>query len=465
MNVVKPAGRALPWLVLALAFGACDRADLTEPTSTLEAAEAPAAATLSLARSSTFRGGIPLGTFHLPVGNYGDPYNGSLGNIYPKYLLDYLAAARASGTRLILTFSSSEDNYRDKKGEFSLAMWKDRVNRFRDVDFSAYVADGTIVGHYLIDEPHDPANWNGKTIPLRTLDEMAKYSKQLWPRLPTIVRAWPAFLKGYDYKYLDAAWAQYSDRFGSPTEFIRNNVRDAKASGLALVVGLNQLAGGSRKGIKGFYSGKYAMSARELESWGTTLLNDDYPCAFISWKWDAKYMGRSDIKSAMSKLAEKARQHAPRSCRALGSEEPEVELPTQPEAAPLPEPAPAPDPEPAPAPEPDSAPEPEPAPAPAPDSVPAPAPVPPAEPEAAIQLNVAGRAESRLHRLTLTWSGASGRNIDVYRNGARINTTANDQRYVNLRWFKGAPSEATYVYKICDAGTSRCSGEVTLTVR
>ena len=91
--------------------------------------------------------------------------------------------------------------------------------------------------------------------------------------------------------------------------------------------------------------------------------------------------------------------------------------------------------------------------------------MPPVEPEAAIQLNVAGRAETRLHRLTLTWSGASGSNVDVYRNGARINTTANDQRYVNLRWFKGATSEATYVYKICDAGTSRCSGEVTLTVR
>ena len=460
MNVVKLAGRAMPWLVLALAVGACDRADLTEPTSTPESADALSATPVSLARSSTFRGGIPFGTFHLPMGNYGDPYNGSLGNIYPKYLLEYLASAKASGTRLILTFSSSEDNYRDKKGEFSLAMWKDQVNRFRDVDFSSYVSDGTIVGHYLIDEPHDPANWNGKTIPLKTLDEMARYSKQIWPRLPTIVRAWPAFLKGYDYKYLDAAWAQYSDRFGSASEFIRNNVRDAKASGLALVVGMNQLAGGSSKGIKGFYSGKYAMGAKELESWGTTLLADDYPCAFISWKWDAKYMGRSDIKSAMNKLAEKARVHPAKSCRALGSAEPEPELPTQPE----PEPAPAPEPPPAPEPEPAPAPEPEPAPAPTPEPAPAPAPAP-VEPEAAIKLSVTGRAEPRHHRLTLTWSGVTGGTVDVYRNGAKINTTVNDKRYVNLRWFKSATSTLSYAYKVCEAGTSRCSNEVSLTVR
>ena len=55
--------------------------------------------------------------------------------------------------------------------------------------------------------------------------------------------------------------------------------------------------------------------------------------------------------------------------------------------------------------------------------------------------------------------------VDVYRDGARIKTTENDRRYVNLRWFKGAPKAATYAFKVCEAGTSRCSNEVSVTVR
>ena len=78
--------------------------------------------------------------------------------------------------------------YQDAAGHFSLTKWKARIDRYDNVNFDAYVKDGTLIGHYLIDEPNDPANWNGQTISGTTLDEMARYSKQKWPNLPTIVR-------------------------------------------------------------------------------------------------------------------------------------------------------------------------------------------------------------------------------------------------------------------------------------
>jgi hypothetical protein len=216
---------------------------------------------------------------------------------------------------VMITFSGNEKHFKNSNRSFSLAKWKQRVNRYRKLNLTSYIKDGTLMGHYLIDEPHDPANWGGRTVSRATIDQMAKYSKQLWPSLPTIARAWPKFLKGYRYRYLDAAWAQYSARFGSVSTFMKQNVRDSKSSGLALVIGMNQLAGGDKRGLRGFYSGKYAMSASQLRTWGATMLKDSYPCAFISWAYNAKYMGRSDIKSAKAFLASKARSKAKKSCR------------------------------------------------------------------------------------------------------------------------------------------------------
>jgi hypothetical protein len=465
-HIVQLVRRVLPLTVLALAGGACDRSDPTEPLGNSDTEVA--AARPVLAFSSAFRGGIPFGVFHLPKEQYGSTYNGSLGNIYPAYLIEYLEAARRTGTKVMLSLPGSEDNFKNSNSSFSMTKWKKQVDRFRGVNFSSYIKDGTVAGHYILDEPYDPTNWGGTTISAATVDELAKYSKQIWPDMPTIVRARPRHLKGHTFKYLDAAWSQYSERFGSAANFVAEDVREAKAMGLALVVGMNQLAGGSKKGLPGFVAGKYAMAADEFEAWGNALLEDPYPCAFISWKYDAKYMERSDIKATMVKLAQKARNHPGKSCRAVGSADPEPEPEPRPEPEPQPEPEPEPEPQPEPQPDPEPQPEPEPEPQPEPEPEPQPQPQPEPEaqpePETSIRLDVTGQADSRRHRLSLTWSGANGSTVDVYRNGALITSTENDQRYVNLREFNGASPAASYVYKLCERGTSRCSNEATVSL-
>ena len=70
--------------------------------------------------------------------------------------------------------------------------------------------DGTIIGHYLIDEPSRSSRWGGKPISQRTLEEMAGYSKQLWPGMSTLVRVVPSWLTSASvtYRHLDAGWAQ-----------------------------------------------------------------------------------------------------------------------------------------------------------------------------------------------------------------------------------------------------------------
>jgi hypothetical protein len=260
--------------------------------------------------------GIPIGPYHLPPESYGAGFSGALLAARPDSLLIALQAARRASARILISLVGSEIRFVDEDGHFSLAVWKRRVDRFREIDFSSYIADGTIIGHYIMDEPHDPTNWGGRAVSHADIDEMARYSKELWPSMATIIRGKPDYLKGYQYQYLDAAWMQYTVRFGPIEGFISSNVQDAKASGLALVAGLNVINGGSpTSGIPGRREGKFGMSASELKAWGSALLAEPYTCAFIVWEYDSAYFSRPGIKAAFEELGKQAQGYPKKPCR------------------------------------------------------------------------------------------------------------------------------------------------------
>jgi hypothetical protein len=389
----------------------------------VEVVDGPDGAVVSMADglslASAYRGGIPFGVFHLPVSQYGKNFSGSLVNTSSatRSLVPVLTAAKRAGVKVVISLVGAEHYYKNSNGTFSLAKWKKRVDAYRRVNLSSFIKDGTIIGHYILDEPHDPSNWAGRTVSRATVDEMARYSKSIWPSMPTIVRGWPAYLKGYNYRYLDAAWAQYSARFGNVSTWLKNNVRDAKASRLALVVGLNQLQGGAKGGLNGFYRrGFYSMSASQMRSWGAAILADPYPCAFLSWAYNTKYLKRSDIKSAKTYLAGKARSRATKSCRA-GSHAGGGSNSPPPDAGGSGGGGTA----------------------------------------SSIKLRVTGRSTSGRQYMTLTWSGVRGSTVDIYRDGKRLTSTKNDGRYVNVRRYRGRIS---YTYKTCQRGTNTCSSSV-----
>jgi hypothetical protein len=256
--------------------------------------------------SLTFRGGIPIGYFAMPTSLNGGDYNGSFRNIWPGYLNSELAAIKARGGKVVVMFAGNERYYKTD-GRFSLSKWKERINRYRSVNFSSYIKDGTIIAHYLIDEPNDPHNW-GSPISGSTLEEMARYSKSLWPGMPTVVRAEARYLAKFSTSYnnLDAAWAQYVSWKGSPSSFISANVSAAQHKGLALVTGLNVLNGGTNG---------HSMTGSQIKTWGSALLASSYPCAFISWQYKSTYSSTSSVKDAMRYLSSKARNRATKTCR------------------------------------------------------------------------------------------------------------------------------------------------------
>jgi subtilisin family serine protease len=80
-------------------------------------------------------------------------------------------------------------------------------------------------------------------------------------------------------------------------------------------------------------------------------------------------------------------------------------------------------------------------------------------PAGGISLSATGYKVKGIQKADLTWSGSAAGYIDVYRNGARITTTANDGAYTDSINAKGS---ATYTYKVCEAGTTTCSNTVTV---
>lgn len=76
-----------------------------------------------------------------------------------------------------------------------------------------------------------------------------------------------------------------------------------------------------------------------------------------------------------------------------------------------------------------------------------------------IDLSATGYKVRGRHNIDLTWTGATSTNVDVYRDGALLVTTPNDGAYTDSTNNRGG---ATYVYQVCEEGTSTCSNEATV---
>ena len=257
--------------------------------------------------------GVPFGPYGLPTAEI-NSFSGSVRGATPSTVLGIAAAARQAGSRVVLRLTT--DEVADANGRFSLTKWKSAVDKYAGVDLSSYVRDGTIAGHLLVANPQSANVWGGRAIPLATLEEMAKYSRQRWSGMPTIVQASPSWLAGRSWQYLDAASVIYSSSAGDAGTWVNKQANDAAKAKLGLLVGMNVLNGGtSASGLRGEKSGTWAMSASQLRSWGSAMLGQTRMCGLLLSRYDEGYFSRSDVRDAVRALADKASSHAGGSCR------------------------------------------------------------------------------------------------------------------------------------------------------
>jgi len=259
--------------------------------------------------------GIPFGPAQQPVTGWGPRFSSTVYTADPKHFQRDLETARRAGMRLFVSFSGSAPYIRDENG-FSLRLWKQRVDRFRAFDMTPYIDDGTIIGHFILDEADDRNNWNGHLVARQDIEEMARYSKEIWPTLPAIIRAFPDYLKGHRYPHLDAVRVQYHARFGDVDQFLDKNVQLTRELGLVLLAGLNVIHGGGEdSGMPSYQSGKRAMNPSQLRSWGGKFFAVPGICGFIMWEYREEYFSRSDVSAAMQELNREAQTLPKRTCR------------------------------------------------------------------------------------------------------------------------------------------------------
>lgn len=85
---------------------------------------------------------------------------------------------------------------------------------------------------------------------------------------------------------------------------------------------------------------------------------------------------------------------------------------------------------------------------------------PPPPPPGDINLTATGYKVQGLQKADLAWSGATSTGVDIFRNNENIATTANDDFHTDDINRRGGGS---YTYKVCEAGTTTCSNEATVT--
>jgi subtilisin family serine protease len=81
-------------------------------------------------------------------------------------------------------------------------------------------------------------------------------------------------------------------------------------------------------------------------------------------------------------------------------------------------------------------------------------------PGAAITLSTRAYKEKGRAYVSLAWGGAQGASVDIYRNGARIRTWPNQSTYTDAL----DRASGTFTYKLCEAGTTRCSAASSVTI-
>lgn len=295
------------------------------PTTTTTAAPPSGSATL------------PFGPFVMPEGNYAAQFSGGWIRVVPEDLYEQLDAARAAGRSVAVNFVRSKKYSQNSDGTFNLDKWKGMVDLYAQYDIDEYIEDGTILVHYLLDEPKARSEWGGEVIPNDVIDEMARYSKARWPNLATTVRVQPTKLAkhadgygqahpgGWTWSYLDAGWGQYSARKGPIEQFVAEEVAEANAQGIGLVFGMNVLNGGAGPdesfgwNMRGYDSSSYTMSPEELRRYGTTMMDSPLACAVVMWRYyddgTFRYFDLPEIRDAMVDLSAHASTRDGRPCR------------------------------------------------------------------------------------------------------------------------------------------------------
>lgn len=275
--------------------------------------------------------GVPVGPFNawddaVPKTNT-EIFTASFGSVNPTNILQRLEAARTKGVKLILAMTGGDHSNYLTKGVFDLAKWQAEINRLGTPEIEAAVAagvaDGTIIGNSVMDEPHVHGQGDGNTwgppgtMTKARVDEMCAYVKSIFPTLPVgVVHGHDSFQPAQSYKTCEFLVVQYAWRktAGNIEKFRDEALALGQRDGMAIVFSMNLLNGGvqapgrdswncplTTTGGRGTFRPNCRMTAAQVRQWGTVL--GVAGCALMMWRYDPAFMSQAANQQAFKDVA------------------------------------------------------------------------------------------------------------------------------------------------------------------
>jgi hypothetical protein len=318
--------------VIAVSSGLADTAvvTLTQPAPTPPPPTAPSG-------SGT---GIPFGPFAAWEGSSLKSNTGmfsmTVTSVTPSTLVSKISEARANRTKMLIAMTGgSHENYLTF-GVFDRAKWDGRMDAFNSSAIKSAVAgavaDGTIIGNVVMDEPNVSGTGDGNTwgppgtMTKARVDSLCGYVKELFPTLPAGVQhRHDVFEPTKSYRVCDFVASQYSSRVGDVTSFRDSGLAMARRDGHAILFAMNILNGGEqdKDGVydcsgpgqagTGTYSPNCRMTAEQVRTVGQTL--GPAGCGFMVWRYDATFMANPANQQAFRDVGERLATAAAKSCR------------------------------------------------------------------------------------------------------------------------------------------------------
>jgi hypothetical protein len=271
--------------------------------------------------------GIPMGVFGL-LSEGVDPqhYTMAVDGYTAGNIVGRIADARRMKLRLFLNMTGGNHKNYMTNGVFDLAKWRAKMDSYNTPSIreaiAAAVADGTIIGNSVMDEPANvsPTNsWGPEgTMNKARVDELCHYVKQMFPTMPVGVLHDHRILeptKGY--QHCEFLVSQYRLSKGDVREFRDGGLEFARRHNMQIIFSLNILHGGN----PGTDCEKWGddprgilcpMSPTQLRDWGTML--GEAGCAFMMWKYQREYINKPEIQAALRDVATSLSRVQRKSC-------------------------------------------------------------------------------------------------------------------------------------------------------
>jgi hypothetical protein len=311
------------------AFNVVAAAGAVAATASVRIVAPPAAASIA-----TAGGGIPFGPFGAWDGASLKPeaerFSMGLGADNPRSLVGRIQTARAKRKKLLLALTGGHHDQYKTFGVFDMGKWRARMDSYNTAALrkavAEAVADGTVIGNSVMDEPNNvsPDNSWGPpgTLTKSRVDEMCAYVKQIFPTLPAgVVHDYRVFDPEANYRECDFVVSQYQESKGSVTAYRDGGLAFGARTGVAMAFSLNILDGGTKMsgcpvpatGGRGTYGGNCRMRSDQVREYGLAL--GPAGCALAMWRFDAAFMSDPENQRAFGDVLSRLATLPARSCR------------------------------------------------------------------------------------------------------------------------------------------------------